>query len=96
MWKIRANQHVISSHIKAITRRHHGKRMQKTLHRVDHHGISDATAGTGALDYTVFLNEASKLRDIPLMLEHLEEQEDYKQAADYIREIGRRTGISFA
>jgi len=30
------------------------------------------------------------------MLEHLNNQEDYKLAADYIREQGKKSGISFA
>jgi len=31
----------------------------------------------------------------PIRLEHLEKQEEYKLAADYIREVGARAGISF-
>jgi sugar phosphate isomerase/epimerase len=57
--------------------------------------LEECRPGTGYLDYTVFLQEACKLKDIPLMLEHLEKQEDYKLAADYIREAGARAGISF-
>jgi sugar phosphate isomerase/epimerase len=52
--------------------------------------------GLGSLDYTVFLQEASKLDNIPLMLEHLEKQEDYKLAADYVREVARKAGITIA
>jgi hypothetical protein len=29
------------------------------------------------------------------MLEHLEKQEDYKLAADYIRDVGEKEGIIF-
>jgi sugar phosphate isomerase/epimerase len=57
--------------------------------------LEERRPGLGALDYSVFLQEASKLKDIPLMLEHLEKQEDYKLAADYIREVGNKTGIIF-
>jgi sugar phosphate isomerase/epimerase len=57
--------------------------------------LQECRPGTGYLDYTVFLQEASKLKDIPLMLEHLEKQEEYKLAADYIRNVGERAGISF-
>jgi len=55
--------------------------------------LEERRPGLGSLDYTVFLQEAGKLRDIPLMLEHLEKQEDYKLAADYVREVGERAGI---
>jgi sugar phosphate isomerase/epimerase len=57
--------------------------------------LQECRPGTGYLDYTVFLQETSKLKDIPLMLEHLEKQEEYKLAADYIRGVGARAGISF-
>ena len=57
--------------------------------------IEERRPGLGSLDYAVFLQEAVKLKDVPLMLEHLEKQEDYKLAADYIREVGKKKGISF-
>lgn len=57
--------------------------------------LQECRPGTGYLDYSVFLQEASKLKDIPLMLEHLEKQEEYKLSADYIREVGAKAGISF-
>jgi sugar phosphate isomerase/epimerase len=57
--------------------------------------LEERRPGLGTLNYTVFLQEASKLKDIPFMLEHLNNQEDYKLAADYIRETGRKAGISF-
>jgi sugar phosphate isomerase/epimerase len=58
--------------------------------------LEERRPGSGFLDYTVFLQEASKLRDIPFMLEHLKDQDDYKLAADYVREVGKRAGILFA
>jgi sugar phosphate isomerase/epimerase len=58
--------------------------------------LEERRPGSGSLDYAVFLQEVSKLRDIPFMMEHLEKQEDYKLAADYIREVGKKVGISFA
>ena len=57
--------------------------------------LEERRPGLGSLDYIVFLQEASKLRDIPFMLEHLETQEDYKLAAEYIRETGKKAGITF-
>lgn len=57
--------------------------------------LDECRPGLGAVDYTVFLQETSKLKDIPFMLEHLEKQEDYRLAAEYIREVGAKAGISF-
>ncbi len=49
--------------------------------------------GQGILDYSVFLNELSKLNNVPLMIEHLQTAEQYRQAAEYIRSVGRQEGI---
>jgi sugar phosphate isomerase/epimerase len=57
--------------------------------------LEERRPGSGSLDYSVFLKEMSKLRDIPMMMEHLEKQEDYLLAAQYIRKIGFETGIRF-
>ncbi len=57
--------------------------------------LDECRPGLGSLDYSVLLQEASKLKDVPVMLEHLEKQEDYKLAADYVREVGAKSGISF-
>ena len=58
--------------------------------------LEERRPGLGYLDYTLFLQEASKLKDIPFMLEHLETQKDYKLAANYVREVGKKAGILFA
>jgi sugar phosphate isomerase/epimerase len=55
--------------------------------------LDEVRAGTGKLDYNVLLKELSRLQDVPLMLEHLNTPEEYKSAADYIREVGRNNGI---
>ncbi len=57
--------------------------------------LEERRPGLGELDYAVLLQETSKLKDIPFMLEHLEKQEDYKLAADYVREVGAKSGVSF-
>jgi sugar phosphate isomerase/epimerase len=58
--------------------------------------LEERRPGEGALDYTVFLQETGKLGDIPFMLEHLESQEEYKLAADYVRSVGKKAGVEFS
>jgi sugar phosphate isomerase/epimerase len=57
--------------------------------------LDEVLLGTGGLDYRVFLAELSKLRDVPLMLEHLKTNEEYDQAAKNVRKIGELNGIKF-
>lgn len=58
--------------------------------------LEERRPGLGTLDYAVFLHETAKLKDIPFMLEHLENQAEYKLAADFIRAVGAKEGINFA
>ena len=57
--------------------------------------LEERRPGLGSLDYAVFLKEASRFKDIPFMMEHLETQDDYILAANYIRSTGEKNGISF-
>ena len=57
--------------------------------------LEEKRPGEGAVDYSVFLQETSRLKDIPFMLEHLATQEEYKLAADYVRSVGKKAGIEF-
>jgi len=57
--------------------------------------IDEVRPGLGALDYAVFLKELSKLPDTPLMLEHLKTADEYHLAAEYIRSVAKRIGLSF-
>jgi len=65
-------------------------RPELTLH------IDEVQPGLGALDYSVFLKELCRLKDVPLMLEHLEKPEEYLSAAAYVRQVGRENGLTFA
>jgi sugar phosphate isomerase/epimerase len=56
--------------------------------------LDEVLLGTGGLDYKVFLTELSKLKDVPLMLEHLKTKEEYRQAAVNVRRIGESVGIA--
>lgn len=55
--------------------------------------LTEVMPGQGFLDYPVFLRELSKYKNVPLMMEHLQTEAEYKQAADYIRSVGRKIGI---
>ncbi len=56
--------------------------------------LVECRPGLGQMDYRVYLNELSKLKDIPLMMEHLSTTEDYQKAATYIRSVGTKEGIA--
>lgn len=58
--------------------------------------LDEVRPGQGELDYATFLRELSKLPGVPLMLEHLPNAEEYRQAAEHIRSVGRDIGLSFA
>ncbi|MFP4054583.1 MAG: sugar phosphate isomerase/epimerase family protein [Phycisphaerae bacterium] len=57
--------------------------------------IDECRPGTGELDFGVFLREMDKLEpDTPLMLEHLPNAEEYKLAADHIRQVAQKEGVT--
>ncbi len=58
--------------------------------------LDETRAGLGSMDYTAFLTELSKLDNIPLMIEHLKTAEEYKLAADHIRSVAAKNGISIS
>ena len=57
--------------------------------------LDEVLLGTGGLDYKVFLTELCKLKNVPLMLEHLKTREEYTQAATNVRVIAKSIGINF-
>jgi sugar phosphate isomerase/epimerase len=75
--------HIRSCHAKDITLREDNFIPQ----------LDELRPGLGYLDYGTFLGELSKLRDVPLMMEHLETAEAYQLAADFIREVGGALSI---
>ncbi len=57
--------------------------------------FDEVRPGMGALDYPTFVRELHKLnRDIPVMLEHLPNAEEYRLGAEYIRSIASGEAIS--
>lgn len=55
--------------------------------------MDEVRIGLGTLDYGVFLTELAKLKDVPLMMEHLKTAEEYDQAAAHIRGIAGMIGV---
>jgi sugar phosphate isomerase/epimerase len=55
--------------------------------------LAECRPGLGQMDYAIYLNELSRLKDIPLMMEHLTTTEEYQKAASYIRSVGAKEGI---
>ena len=55
--------------------------------------LTEVMPGKGFLNYPVFLRELAKCKNVPLMMEHLQSGEEYRQAAEYIRSVGRNSDI---
>jgi hypothetical protein len=56
--------------------------------------LEECRPGLGQLDYRIYLRELGKLKDIPLMLEHLPSSSEYEKAASFVRSIGTEIGIT--
>ena len=57
--------------------------------------LDEVRPGSGQLDYRTYLGELAKLPgDIPVMLEHLPNAEEYAAAADHIRLIAAQEGVA--
>jgi sugar phosphate isomerase/epimerase len=70
----------------------HGKDILLQLKLTTH--LDEVRPGLGGLDYATFLKELGKRPDVPLMLEHLPNAEEYRLAAEYVRSVGKTVGIS--
>lgn len=58
--------------------------------------LDEVRPGLGYLDYRTLLRELDKLDpDMPLMIEHLHAEEDYRLSAAYIRGVADEIGVVF-
>lgn len=58
--------------------------------------FQEVMPGKGELDYAAFLNELAGFSGtVPLMIEHLSSDQEYRRAADYIRQVGQKQNITF-
>jgi sugar phosphate isomerase/epimerase len=80
----------LGPYIKSIHAKDIGIMPELTVH------LEERRPGLGELNYVTFLKEASNLKDVPFMLEHLKTQDDYRLAAEYVRLAGKKAGIAFA
>jgi len=78
----------LGPHIKSCHAKDIGLQLKLTTH------LDEVRPGLGGLDYETFLRELSKRPDVPLMLEHLPNAEEYRLAAEYIRGVGGKIGIA--
>lgn len=75
--------HIKSCHAKDIILRDH-----LTVH------LDEVVPGRGKLDYTTYLAEIEKLdRDMPLLIEHFSNEEEYREAANYINKVSADCGL---
>ena len=58
--------------------------------------LDEGRPGTGNLDYGVYLKEINGLKDkdICVMMEHLPSEQEYREAAKYIRSVAKKGGIN--
>jgi sugar phosphate isomerase/epimerase len=78
----RLGPHIRSCHAKDIL-------LQKKL--TTH--LDEVRPGLGGLDYAVFLKELSRFPGTPLMLEHLPNADEYRQAAEHVRGVAQGLGL---
>lgn len=56
--------------------------------------LDEVRPGLGGLDYATYLRELNRLDpDTPLILEHLPSEQEYRLAADHVRNVARQEGI---
>ncbi len=57
--------------------------------------LDEVRPGRGALDYGVYLRAVSALAgDVPVMIEHLPNAEEFAAAAEHIRRVAREEGVA--
>ncbi len=83
-WFMKLGPYIKSCHAKDIKI---GSKL--TLH------FDEVVPGRGALDYHTYIREVARLDpDMPFMLEHLKEPEQYAEAAAYVRKVAKECGIN--
>ena len=74
--------HIKSSHLKDVT-----LQSRVTVH------IDEVRPGTGKLDIATFLREMAKLKDVPILVEHMKSETEYRRGIAHVRAIGKQVGV---
>jgi sugar phosphate isomerase/epimerase len=76
--------YIKSCHIKDVTMKNN-----MTVH------LDETAPGEGNLDFRTLLRELNKLdKDLPIMMEHLKNEKEYDEAANFIRSIAKKENIT--
>jgi sugar phosphate isomerase/epimerase len=79
----------LGPHIKSCHLKDTRMERQLTVH------IDEVRPGLGNLDYRILLREIENLSpEMPVILEHLQHEEDYRAAAIYVRSVAAEIGVS--
>jgi sugar phosphate isomerase/epimerase len=58
--------------------------------------FKEVVLGRGELDYATFLRRLAALpHDVPLMIEHMQNEQEYDQSRQHVLQIGQQIGIEF-
>lgn len=80
---------VFGPHIRSVHAKDSVLHPQLTTH------LSEGRPGTGGMDYAALLRHVATLDpDMPLMMEHLSDEQEYDQAAAYIRSVAENAGVA--
>lgn len=56
--------------------------------------LDEVRPGLGGLDFLTYIKEINRINsEIPLMIEHLQSEKEYRLAAEYIRSIEKKSGL---
>ena len=57
----------------------------------------EVVLGTGVLDYRTYLKRLAALpHQPPLMIEHMKGAEEYNRSREFLLDVGKQIGVSFA
>lgn len=55
--------------------------------------FDEVIPGRGMIDYSAFMTEIKKIPHVPVMMEHLDNAEEYLEGASYIRKVANSVGL---
>jgi len=77
--------HIVSCHAKDVS-----WQVEMQIH------FQEVVLGTGKLDYRTYLRRLAALpHDVPLMIEHMQNEQQYDQSRQYAFDVGKGAGLAF-